>query len=337
MKKRLITTVILITTLLSYSQEKQPQEKTEKTENPEWTIQPKWIYYEKGQNFQFLKVATSKLESCEDGLKAYLGTYGNANYEKLISKTKEEQNKYFENAKKHYLGATILTTPNDTIGEYIKLNDIPDSDRFVFVASTLIEPRLYIVKSEKKEEENPFDSTKPRIYYREIEKIPYFYNVDGYYNAGKKTKALIQNLNTKKYYVVNQDALDFTFRNCEKLPYGTLAQIYKIIPKALTPKEQELVTRYKLLIKTAKVKTVTLGTIQRKYLTRGYFDESKVNAIDKKTYNKTLSELKVIAKQLSDIDSYEDKDDKAQDKLTMDEIATLSNVNDFNYKYYPIN
>ena len=87
--------------------------------------------------------------------------------------------------------------------------------------------------------------------------------------------------------------------------------------------------------KTAKSKTEILGTIQRKYLTRGYFDSNKVNGIDKKTYNNTLIELKKIAKELKQFDN-EDKNNIAQDKLSMDELATLSNVNDWNLNYYPI-
>ena len=71
MKKRLITTVILISTLLSYSQEEQPKEKTERKMNPEWTIKPKWIYYDNVKHFQFIKAGTSKLETCDDGLKRH--------------------------------------------------------------------------------------------------------------------------------------------------------------------------------------------------------------------------------------------------------------------------
>jgi len=144
------------------------------------------------------------------------------------------------------------------------------------------------------------------------------------------SRILIQNLKTSQFYVLNNNTFNY-------VDWSTRKSVVKACPKVPNEKEQELLTRYKSLIKTAKVKTVTLGTIQRKYLTRGYFDESKVNAIDKKTYNKTLSELKVIAKQLSDIDAYEDKDDKAQDKLTTAEIATLSDVNNWNHNFFPIN
>lgn len=335
--KFLLTTIVLFTTILCTAQsEKQPMEKIEEIANPDWSVQPQWIYYEKGQDFHFIKKATSKLETCKDGLENYLEKYENKNYEKLITKTEEERSMYFEQTKKHYLGAIIIKTLNDTISEYIKLNEIPDSDKFVFLASVKIKPISFLVKSERREKENPFNSSKPEIYYYVTQKIPYFNNTDAFYNAGEQQIALIQNLNTKLYYLLNQDALNFTFQNCENLPYGVDGTIYKIIPKSLTIKEKEILTNYKSLIKIAKSKTIILGTIQRKYLTKGYFDENRVNATDKNTYNKTLLELKTIAKQLSNIDK-EDKDNKVQDMLDIDELATLTNTNDFNYKYYPIN
>lgn len=336
MKKRFVTVVVLLCSFITLSQENNPQIKTEIKNNEEWTLNPKWVYYENVKHFQFTKIGTSKLETCEDGLKLFLENYKNANYEKLLTKTKDEQNKYFELAKKHYLGATILKTPNDTIGEYIKLNDIPDTDKFELIAIALIEPRMNIVKSERREKPNPFNSSKPEIYYNIIQSIPYFYGEDGYYNTGKKTKVLVQNLKTKLYYILNQDALDFSYQQCEKLSFSTPSSIYKIIPKELSESEKELLSRYKTLIKTAKTKSITLGTIQRKYLTRGYFDPNKVNAVDKKTYNNTLLELKKIAKQLSEIDK-EDKNNIAQDKLTIEEIATLSDVNNWDLNFYPIN
>ena len=333
--KKIITIIFLTTSFVTHSQVEKPKEKNEMRENPEWTLNPKWNYYQDIKNFHFIKQNSLKLESCDDGIKNYLEKYTNSNYDKLISKTKEEQNKYFESVKKFYLGATILKTPNDTIGEYIKLSDIPDTENFALIAFTTIEPRVHLVKSERREKPNPFDSTKPQIYYVDTQSIPYFYGDDGYYNAGKKTKVLIQNLKTKLYYVVNQDAIEFSYGNCEKLSFNAPSQIFKIIPKEMTQAEKDFLAKYKSLIKTAKSKTEILGTIQRKYLTRGYFDSNKVNGIDKKTYNNTLIELKKIAKELKQFDN-EDKNNIAQDKLSMDELATLSNVNNWNLNYYPI-
>ena len=60
-----------------------------------------------------------------------------------------------------------------------------------------------------------------------------------------------------------------------------------------------------------------------------------MNGIDKKTYNNTLIELKKIAKELKQFDN-EDENNIAQDKLSVDELATLSNVNNWNLNYYPI-
>lgn len=84
------------------------------------------------------------------------------------------------------------------------------------------------------------------------------------------SRILIQNLKTSQFYVLNNNTFNY-------IDWSTRKSVVKACPKV--PNEQELLTRYKSLIKTQKQKTVTLGTIQRKYLTRGYFDANKVNLL----------------------------------------------------------
>jgi len=114
--------------------------------------------------------------------------------------------------------------------------------------------------------------------------------------------------------------------------------LIKYFPKKLSQEEQMLVSKYKALIKSADANIAVLLAIQKKNLTRGgYFEESRVNAVDKKTYNKNLEALKIKAEKLADIDRYEDKDDIAQGKLTSSELASLVHINDWNYRQNNIN
>lgn len=146
---------------------------------------------------------------------------------------------------------------------------------------------------------------------------------------------LIQNLKSKLLYVVWDKPFNYMdYSRSDENGYKTFVKKCPPIPSA---SEQELLTRYKALIKSANTNIASLLTIQKKYLTRGYFDASKVSGIDKKTYNTKLDELKEKAKKLADIDSYEDRDNKAQDKLTTAELGYLSTINDWNYNVYKLN
>lgn len=148
---------------------------------------------------------------------------------------------------------------------------------------------------------------------------------------------LVQNLKTKKFYAIVTKSFDYMdYSRHGEDGYG-FAQLIKIVPKVPSPEEAELLSRYKSIIKSANANAIVLQSIQRKYLTRGYFDESKVKNIDKQTYNKNLSLLKVKANKLTDIANYEDKDGKALHKLTTSELGSLDSINNWNMQFYPIN
>lgn len=154
-----------------------------------------------------------------------------------------------------------------------------------------------------------------------------------------KKDIVIKNSKTNQMYAVmlfpvkcNQDHSNMGNEN------NGFGWLIKYTPKELTKEKLLLVAKYKALIKSANANITVLVTIQRRHLTNsGYFDETRVNAVDKKSYNKNLDALKIKAKQLQEIDQWEDKDDLAQDKLTISEIGMLSNINDWNMHQNKIN
>jgi len=327
-----LTALSLIPTLVSFGQGKEPAEKIEKKQNPNWDSEfNNWNYFEDGKQIHFIKANVAKLETCSDGLDSFLSSY------LAVNETVKNKKETVSLAKKFYLGATILKTKEDTIGDYVKLVDISENDKFIVVGTKLIIPKYYIVKSSKREKESPF-SSKKEVYYVTDSKAPYYPGNDEYYVTTKySTKVMMQNMTTKLYYVINLATFEFSYQSCENLKYDTLAQIYKTIPKALSSKEVELLKRYKALIKSANVNCVYLQDIQKKYLTRGYFDAARVKGIDKQNYNKNLEILKVKAVELAHIGRYEDKDSKAVDKLTIEEISSLDKINNWNMNVFPIN
>ncbi|NRT13603.1 hypothetical protein [Flavobacterium sp. 14A] len=141
----------------------------------------------------------------------------------------------------------------------------------------------------------------------------------------------IYNVKTKEKYVVMifpmRDLQDYNNMGNEANGNGWLT---KTCPKELSAEKKALLIKYKALIKSADANIAVLNTIQKKYLTRGYFDTNRVNAVDKKLYNKTLDELKNKAEQLADIDRYDDKDNEVQNKLTLSESGSLYNINNWN-------
>lgn len=154
---------------------------------------------------------------------------------------------------------------------------------------------------------------------------------------GKFMLTLVQNLKTKKFYAIVTKSFDYMDYSRHGQDGHGFAQLIKIVPKVPSPKEAELLSRYKSIIKSANANAIVLQSIQRKYLTRGYFDADRVNNIDKQTYNKNLSTIKIKANKLADIANYEDKDYKARDKLTISELGSLDNINNWNMQFYPIN
>lgn len=149
-------------------------------------------------------------------------------------------------------------------------------------------------------------------------------------------ETLIQSLKSKIYVVIDTglfNYMDYPRKGADG--YG-FAGIIKVVPKELSVETKSLLTRYKTLIKSAYTNAIVLGNIQRKYKTKlGRFNPNAVSKIDRQKYNQNLKEIKAKASKLRSIDK-EDKDDKAQDKLTIDEIACLSDIYNWEVNYFPI-
>ena len=279
------------------------------------------------------------LQNIDEKLKNFVNDYSSYHKNTFKSEIDKEQ---VELVKRYYIGATILKNINDTIPvDYAKFSDIPESDRFVYVAYKNIKPDYFLNVYESRYDRfaNLYTDENPEIIKTNTGRIPHYYNDEKYYAYRGGEKIILQNTNTKLYYVINTNTtFDNVYYDNNSKGEGLFIKVPPTPEEIAKEKEKFnlMVSKYKTLIKTAKAKTVVLGTIQRKCLTRGYFDPKKVNALDKKTYNKTLAELKNVAKQLSDIDK-QDTDNKAQDKLTIEELAVLSDVNNWNLNFYPIN
>ena len=159
------------------------------------------------------------------------------------------------------------------------------------------------------------------------------------YGSSKWERNLfLQNVKTKQKYAVMvfplRTVVDYANSSNELNGNGWLT---KDCPKELSQEEKQLIAKYKALIKSADANIAILLSIQKKYITRGYFDAERVNSIDKATYNKNLDALKVKAEQLSDIDRYEDKDKQAQYKLTISELGSLANIVTWNANQFNLN
>lgn len=159
-----------------------------------------------------------------------------------------------------------------------------------------------------------------------------------YANTNYEQNLFIQNIKTKQKYAV----ISFPMRNLQD--YSNMSNqangngwLTKNCPRELSIEEKTLVAKYKALIKSADANIAVLLSIQKKYITRGYFDAERVNSLDKKLYNKNLDELKIKANKLTDIDRYEDKEDIAQNKLTLSESGSLYNINDWNINQVKLN
>jgi len=143
-----------------------------------------------------------------------------------------------------------------------------------------------------------------------------------YVSKGANYLYLIRNVKTKELYALHT----FTINYADYSSASEHKNLVKESPIPLSVSQQELLSKYKSLIKNANANITLLQGIQKKSLTRGYFDASKVNALDKKSYNKNLTALKSKIDQITDIRKYEDKDKIVQDKLTLTELGQISNI-----------
>lgn len=148
-------------------------------------------------------------------------------------------------------------------------------------------------------------------------------------SSGANYYYLIRNIRTKELYVLHTFTLNYEDYSSSANGHKSLV---KTMPIPLSAEEQIVLNKFRTLIKNANANINILLTVQKKCLTRGYFDESKLTAIDKKTYNKNLLALKSRADEISDLRKYEDKDKKAQDKLTLTELGQISTIMDWTSK-----
>lgn len=139
---------------------------------------------------------------------------------------------------------------------------------------------------------------------------------------------LIRNVKTKELYVIHTFIWTYSHYSAS----NGMVNLIKEHPIPLTTDEQKLLSKYKALIKEGGVNAKALNDIQKKALTRGYFDSSKVNNVDKKTFNRNLTAIKLKIDQISDFRNYEDKDRLIEDRLSFNEIAQMSAI--MSWKYY---
>ena len=157
-------------------------------------------------------------------------------------------------------------------------------------------------------------------------------------NDNWEENLFIQNVKTKqKYAVMVFPMRKFQDYNNSSNELNGNGWLTKYCPKELSQEDKVLVAKYKALIKSADVNMTTLKSIQKKYMTRGYFDSERVNSIDKKSYNKNLKELKEKGKKLSDIREYEDKKHIIEGRLTISELGSLSSINDWMGNQFELN
>lgn len=138
---------------------------------------------------------------------------------------------------------------------------------------------------------------------------------------------LIRNVKTKELYVIHT----FIWSYQDYSASSGIKSLIKEHPISLTADEQKLLNKYKSLIKEGSVNVKALNDIQKKALTRGYFNPSKVSAVDKKTFNKNLVAIRLKIDQISDFRKYEDKNQVIEDRLSLNEIAQMSAIMSWKY------
>lgn len=160
---------------------------------------------------------------------------------------------------------------------------------------------------------------------------------DQFYIVGSSTvddKMLLQNVKSKLYFVTTAPLSSYF--DYSRTDADGFRNLIKPIPRKMTLSDQQLVTKYKALIKSGQANCSQLRYIQNKCLTKGYFDESKMSKLDIQNWNKNLSALKATYAKLNDIDKYEDKDDRAQNKLSIAELVSLGDFNTWLSNYFKI-
>jgi hypothetical protein len=312
-----------------------------KKENPEYSPNSSLSgLFTEFENNKELIINKKILPKIDSNLDEYLNDFTETHKETFVSEN--DKNIQIELAKKYYTGANIFNNINDTISiDYKNLADILESDRFIYVGNKYIKPKYfyenytsgYSSRSRLETDENPeiinYLTGKTNLYYADDK-----YYVDMGENG---VKIILQNTKTKLYYIINNSTFQkdyFIDGNIEKLiskPPLTLDEI-----KAKKASFNLLVTKYREGIKSANINRLILSSIQKKYLTRGYFDSNRVNSIDKKKYNLNLSILNSKANKMKKMQRDEDEDDKALNKLTSEEIIIYVDIMDWKIQVTPI-
>ena len=178
--------------------------------NPEYSsnssLSGKFTELEIKKELMINKNILSKMNS---SLTEYLNDFNSTHKITLDS----ENNKDLEMklAEKYYVGANIFTNIDDTISvDYIKFDDILESDRFIYIGNKYIKPKYYY------ENYIPQYSSNARLETDENPQIiNYLANTTNYYNADDKyyvsigengNKIILQNTKTKLFYIINDSA-----------------------------------------------------------------------------------------------------------------------------------
>ena len=300
--------------------------------NPEYSsnssLSGKFTELEIKKELMINKNILSKMNS---SLTEYLNDFNSTHKITLDS----ENNKDLEMklAEKYYVGANIFTNIDDTISvDYIKFDDILESDRFIYIGNKYIKPKYYY------ENYIPQYSSNARLETDENPQIiNYLANTTNYYNADDKyyvsigengNKIILQNTKTKLFYIINDSAYQKDYYDNNGKNEKLICQI-PLTQAEINAKKVAfdlLVTKYRTGIKSASINRSILSSIQKKYLTRGYFDENRVNSIDKQKYNQNLTSLKSKATKMKKMQLEEDDDDKALNKLSYDEITNYVDI-----------
>ena len=280
------------------------------------------------------------LPKLEDSANEYCNEF-KSTHEKTFD-SEDDRNSQVELAKKIYIGAYIYKNLNDTISEdYIKYVDIPETDRFLYIENKYIQPKYYLEKysSHYSYNEILYTAENPEIITSYSGKINVFNLDDKYFveRGENGSKIVLQNTKSKLFYVVNSATYEKDYIN-----ENEVEKLLKKIPlttselNAIKTASNLLIAKYRAGIKSADINRMILASIQRKYLTRGYFDESKVGSLDKQKYNQNLKTLKDKAVRLKSLLVDQDSDEKVFNKLNLNEIQIFNDIMYWRINVIPI-
>lgn len=261
----------------------------------------------------------------------------------------ELKNIWAEEAKKREEEAeeqTNLQTnlQKEEIMRNVESEDI-NKDKFIFdrVALNKLEKSLEHSYSDDQKNTYSFifliNENTANIDDRQKVKLSSFLQTDQFVNAGGSLSTndfhVIKNIKNQKLYAIHKYTKNWHDYSPSSLVGHKELVIY--ISKPLSAEKQQLLKRYKVLIKNGQTNTLALKSIQNKCLTKGYFDERKMSKIDKQIWNKNYADLKSTYAKLSDIDQFEDNDKQVQNKLSTAELLSLNGFNSWLINFSTLN